>query len=333
MGDESDYEFDFGDYLGSNDYEYDFGLPSDYFQDTPTYDFSSLDNFNYDEADLWSGVTDYVTEIPNTATVGQPGYGWKYYSDGTATSPDGQYYKEGKLLYDPVGKKGNLVTRLGDKAVDYLSKTFTKPNGDVDYRKVLAAGAGLYGAVKAGTGGLNSLINGTPEKTGYQGKIPTYEAIRQYVPTSHTSAGPGTPGQRYFTNTYYASPDKVAEAKTRTDTEAAGLARLNKDIQDANAMPTTAYATGGIAKLNTGKYLRGATDGMADKLPATIDKHQPAALSHGEFVIPADVVSHLGNGNSDAGAQRLYTMMDRVRKARTGSTKQGRKINPDKYLA
>ena len=80
-----------------------------------------------------------------------------------------------------------------------------------------------------------------------------------------------------------------------------------------------------------GKYLRGNTDGMADEIPSSIDGKQPAALSHGEFVVPADVVSHLGNGNSDAGAKVLYGMMDKVRKARTGTTKQGKRINPEKF--
>lgn len=94
-------------------------------------------------------------------------------------------------------------------------------------------------------------------------------------------------------------------------------------------------AAGGIAGLARGgnpRYLQGETDGMADKLPAKIDQDQPAALSHGEFVIPADVVSHLGNGNSDAGAKKLYQMMDRIRQARTGTKEQGKKINPDKFM-
>jgi hypothetical protein len=94
------------------------------------------------------------------------------------------------------------------------------------------------------------------------------------------------------------------------------------------------YAQGGLASVAPqGMYLGGPTDGMADQIPATIDNTQPAALSDGEFVIPADVVSHLGNGNSDAGATQLYGMMDRVRKARTGSTEQGKQINPNKFLA
>jgi hypothetical protein len=92
---------------------------------------------------------------------------------------------------------------------------------------------------------------------------------------------------------------------------------------------TNTLAEGGMAK---GRYLQGKTDGMADKLPAQIGKDQPAALSHGEFVIPADVVSHMGNGNSDAGAKKLYQMMDKIRMARTGNKKQGKKINPDKFM-
>jgi hypothetical protein len=78
-------------------------------------------------------------------------------------------------------------------------------------------------------------------------------------------------------------------------------------------------------------YLKSAEDGMADKIPATIDNKQPARLSGGEFVIPADVVSHLGNGNSEAGAKQLYEMMDRIRHARTGTKEQGKQINPSKF--
>jgi len=93
----------------------------------------------------------------------------------------------------------------------------------------------------------------------------------------------------------------------------------------------TGYAQGGMMQ-GQGYYLGGSTDGMADQIPATINNAEPARLSDGEFVIPADVVSHLGNGNSDAGADVLYTMMGRVRKARTGRKEQGREINPNNML-
>lgn len=79
-------------------------------------------------------------------------------------------------------------------------------------------------------------------------------------------------------------------------------------------------------------YLKSTHDGMADKIDATIDNTRPAKLSGGEFVIPADVVSHLGNGNSEAGAKQLYELMNRVRQARTGTSEQGKQINPKKYL-
>jgi len=92
------------------------------------------------------------------------------------------------------------------------------------------------------------------------------------------------------------------------------------------------FARGGRINMAKGRYLQGNTDGMADKIPARIGQKQPAALSHGEFVVPADVVSHLGNGNSDAGAKKLYQMMDRIRVARTGNKKQGKQINPDKFM-
>ena len=81
-----------------------------------------------------------------------------------------------------------------------------------------------------------------------------------------------------------------------------------------------------------GGYLNGDGDGMSDSIPATIEGKQPARLADGEFVVPADVVSHLGNGSSKAGSKRLYAMLDKVRQARTGNKKQGKEIKAEKYL-
>jgi hypothetical protein len=115
---------------------------------------------------------------------------------------------------------------------------------------------------------------------------------------------------------------------------AAGLpaipTREQIDMQNQQRAPMQ-MARGGIA--DAGRYLQGKTDGMADEIETSIDGEQPALLSHGEFVIPADVVSHLGNGNSEAGAEKLYSMMDRIREARTGTKEQGKEINADKFLA
>ena len=78
--------------------------------------------------------------------------------------------------------------------------------------------------------------------------------------------------------------------------------------------------------------LKGPGDGMSDDIPARIGNKQEARLADGEFVVPADVVSHLGNGSTDAGAKQLYSMMDKVRQARTGRKAQGRQIKPHKYM-
>jgi hypothetical protein len=88
---------------------------------------------------------------------------------------------------------------------------------------------------------------------------------------------------------------------------------------------------GGIAALAKGglppRYLRGGGDGMSDSIKANIEGKQEARLADGEFVVPADVVSHLGNGSSNAGAKKLYSMMDRVRRSRTGKTRQAPQVN------
>jgi len=93
---------------------------------------------------------------------------------------------------------------------------------------------------------------------------------------------------------------------------------------------------GGIAALAKGglppRYLRGGGDGMSDSIKASIEGKQEARLADGEFVVPADVVSHLGNGSSNAGAKKLYSMMDRVRKSRTGKTRQAPEVNTRRLM-
>ena len=181
-------------------------------------------------------------------------------------------------------------------------------------------------------------FNPQMQSTGYQGEIPRYAAIRERVPMPKRqpipeggidpNRRPGSAGRRYFSDTIYAkqpetTPMSIAEARAKAKEQAEGIAALQsgKDM-----------AEGGILALSKGRYLDGSTDGMADKVPARIDNGQEARLSDGEFVIPADVVSHLGNGNSDAGARVLHEMMNRVRKERTGNEKQGKEINPTRML-
>lgn len=93
------------------------------------------------------------------------------------------------------------------------------------------------------------------------------------------------------------------------------------------------FAEGGLASLaGGGRAVVGPGDGMSDDVGAVIGGVEPARLAQGEFVVPADVVSHLGNGSTDAGVKKLDGMMTRIRKARTGNPKQGKQINADRYL-
>lgn len=142
---------------------------------------------------------------------------------------------------------------------------------------------------------------------------------------------------------------KEVDAKKTAD-EAAAKAKKEADAIDAASnywagagaggglMPRDlSYAGGGgISTLggysDGGRLLKGPGDGMSDNIPAQIGAKQPARLADGEFVVPADVVSHLGNGSTDAGAKQLYKMMDKIRAARTGRKTQGKQINPNKFV-
>ena len=101
----------------------------------------------------------------------------------------------------------------------------------------------------------------------------------------------------------------------------------------------SSFASGGISNLyNLGSYsdggrlLKGPGDGVSDDIPATIGQGQPARLADGEFVIPARIVSELGNGSTDAGAKRLYEMMDRIQKVRRKTKNVAANTKAAKYL-
>lgn len=252
---------------------------------------------------------------------------------------------------DPVSGIGSFLTKLtgGNFTASDLASLVKNNAG------ALTGLAGLYTAMK----GANTTSGGT----GYQGTIPSLAGIRSQVHYNDTNRAPGSTGRQYFTDMQYVAPGLKGIAQAAANTEANKIAAetplatakanpyagtfatpwANRPAAATSTAPsnvaamlpvpqaqgTQKMATGGLAH---GRYLQGNTDGMADKINTSIDGKQPAKLSHGEFVVPADVVSHLGNGNSDAGAQRLYSMMDKVRQARTGTKKQGKEINPDKFM-
>lgn len=142
--------------------------------------------------------------------------------------------------------------------------------------------------------------------------IPSLTADRKqlpYGPASGSTARPGAGGVTYFSPTTYSQ-------------RAAGGGMM--------------YGGGGLSDLggysDGGRLLRGPGDGVSDSIPATIGGKQPARLATGEFVVPARIVSELGNGSTEAGAQKLYSMMDRVQKARRKTKNVAADTKAHKYL-
>lgn len=126
---------------------------------------------------------------------------------------------------------------------------------------------------------------------------------------------------------YYATPTQLPAGINAQNNPNPATSGYESKVDTNTGQMLNNFAGGGIAGL-----LKGQGDGMSDNIHATIGGNQPARLADGEFVIPADVVSHLGNGSTDAGAKHLYSMMDKVRKARTGRKSQGKQISAGGYL-
>ena len=210
----------------------------------------------------------------------------------------------------------------------------------------LAGVAGLYSLINALGGGLGQTGQGVYK--GYQGGIPNYTATRTMNPIPQTvdvparaaapatattpavsaaPAGtaprrPGSGGITYFTPMTYTPVTTAAPAVTAAPTVTAAAGGM---------------MSGGVSTLggysDGGRLLKGPGDGVSDSIPATIGGKQPARLADGEFVIPARIVSEIGNGSTEAGAKKLYAMMDRIQGARKKSIKNvAANTKADKYL-
>jgi len=162
---------------------------------------------------------------------------------------------------------------------------------------------------------------------------PYYRA--QYAQGGMVAMAPG--GLASLQNNMYPQSQQDA-TQFATPTQMPTSAEVMRSDYDAPTNPYSGQmmAKGGIANLggysDGGRMLKGPGDGMSDSIPGVIGGRQPARLADGEFVVPADVVSHLGNGSTDAGAKKLYAMMDKIRKARTGKKKQAPAVKAHKYM-
>jgi len=174
------------------------------------------------------------------------------------------------------------------------------------------------------------------------GEAPAYERSNPMLMNTGgaTKLPKGDPGLYRDTDPTTRSQDSFTAALTRLNSmqkkaNIKGLPGLKAAAQPLGNIEEA--AKGGVMSSlggysDGGRMLKGPGDGMSDSIPASIGNKQPARLADGEFVVPADVVSHLGNGSTDAGARKLYSMMDKIRKARTGKKKQAPAVKADRYM-
>jgi hypothetical protein len=175
------------------------------------------------------------------------------------------------------------------------------------------------------------------------------QALYDWAQTNKVSAQQIADATGRSLSSVYAEFRAGSKAKADTDKKAADKAAADAANNQLDSSSTGGQAAGGLqgyavggglgslgSYSDGGRLLRGPGDGVSDSIPATIGaKQQPARLADGEFVVPARIVSELGNGSTEAGAKKLYAMMDRVQRARgktTGKNKVAANSRADKYL-
>ena len=277
-----------------------------------------------------------------TARINEIISGAAYKADPGIVSKIANYFKKtvnGKTTYDwdKIGLVGGLLakatglTKPETPGYKGTVKQYTAVNAPVKYndpnRRAGGAGLTYFTPTQYVPAGGDVAAAQAAANQQAQGILANYTPAA--APVNKWGVGAATPA--------LAMPwaKKNTTAETTANAAAAPVETImtpEQKLASLQTQPDTVQAAQGGIMAARGRYLRGETDGMADRINTSIDDRQPAKLSHGEFVVPADVVSHLGNGNSDAGAKKLYQMMDKIRIARTGTKKQGRQINPDKYM-
>jgi hypothetical protein len=166
----------------------------------------------------------------------------------------------------------------------------------------------------------------------------TYTKNPNFVDAAAASDDPLSPEN--LANNFHANPMDKSGKKIYGDAYSPfPKSPYPKNVTGAAGGLMDAYAGGGMSHLGDysdgGRLLRGPGDGVSDSIPAMIGKRQPARLADGEFVVPARIVSELGNGSTEAGARKLYAMMDRIQKARgktVGKGKVAKNSRSEKYL-
>lgn len=220
------------------------------------------------------------------------------------------------------------------------------PNmGGYDYRSFVPEDARGQGIASAGTGmGTGEKVTGSPnviadaKKTTKSAGVGSFKPYLKWTPYSKIGKANNVPGAsgRMFRDRvigYGADGTPVYERQTKFTAVGSSPMWMIPDKVKYGTMKIPGMQEGGITSLpQTEGQVEGNGDGMSDEVYGDIENQQEVALSKDEFIVPADVVSGLGNGSSNAGASKLYEMMARVRKARTGKETQPEEIRAEEFM-
>ena len=325
------------------------GMDSAYEANYPTPDQLSGPNPNIvNQADTSAFESNYPTSDqinasnpgmgPNaTMPPGQTGNKPWYQSalDAVTNNPSSDLYNKSGMNLAQKGLLGGagIATLLALKKSGAMNPNYLKP-----YTPVSASSMGL---------GTQMSSNYAPARASQWGYATGGVATPADVMPADLQQQTQLPSQvQQLMSQYGVSPQEVSQT-----TQALGVTQ-----------PSTKLAQGGITSLKEGSFvipadvvshfgngstdagldtlhkhlgahpIMGDGDGMSDSIPTTIDGKQPARVANGEALVHPERVKELGNGSADVGAKKLYAMMNKVRKARTGNSKQGKQIKADKYL-
>jgi hypothetical protein len=188
---------------------------------------------------------------------------------------------------------------------------------------------------RPGQGGIAYFAPGRFTPAGYTPKTAEEFLVRPTAPAQESGGGgvvplPGSDMIQSSNTSSGLTGDRLQAEMIDPGYQGTGKVMATSDLPTLAA--SGGYMPGGIAMLAKGRFLKGNGDGVSDSIPARFaGSGQEARLADGEFVIPARVVSELGNGSSDAGARKLYAMLDRV-EARAKKSKRGKPSGADREL-
>lgn len=373
-----------------------------------------MDDFdNIDVGGGWSPAIDYTPTFDNSFWSDIGDIDTKYGSvdvPDLSTLPSADYSNEGNNYPTPESTQGSggspvnsstSGSSLNLSGLANLFKSLTQNSkGELDYAKILPLLYGLYGAAQP---------NSRTQQAGYQGGIPRYTATRQAAgpgqrlsgnvlfskpdgtvvnpssataPTAVAPSAPAAPSERggsgadsfrkdaYRAPTYADDPEYIrlrdAARRARPGGESMTMdvkpeeQALDRYVRARTGPSVIAAAQGGtlhsggfvipadvVSHMGNGssdaglkllasklgaKPIKGGGDGMSDSIPTTIDGREKALVAHEEAYLTPQQVARIGGGDASKGAKKLREMMARIREARTGTTEQGKQINPAKFM-